>query len=431
MEYCQGDLEEALKVLYWKYFNIESRQKEIEHGFSEKELLEQRIEEKSSLESMYEKDFEEKVTNSVWIVKMKLDYIINLYIEKAKTTNKNANYNSKNTQTKKEMCRGFLRGKCKFGKNCRFSHEVEPKTDKETGHLDDYTFKLEIRFLKNTIYPFEPPLIFLKTNAVLPEQICLHICRRLYKEAEYMAQNEIPSVYSVINLLENEEEITNYLKTTKVNFLLPCEKLFPVKKIVEDKVMKPSHYQKGTTIKNSNNVLKREDMLRENNNLAKNFQSKLSDPKYQEMLKCRSALPTHNLKETILNTIKTSQVTVICGETGCGKSTQIPQFILDDWLSNFKNDHVNIVCTQPRRISAIGVAERIADERIEKIGNSVGYQIRLESKLSASTRLTFCTTGVLLRRLGSDPQLTAVTHVIVDEVHERSDERYFFYIYLL
>lgn len=67
------------------------------------------------------------------------------------------------------------------------------------------------------------------------------------------------------------------------------------------------------------------------------------------------------------------QVVVISGETGCGKSTQIPQFILDDWLlksSNANNkaiEHVEIICTQPRRISAIGVAERVADERVEKV----------------------------------------------------------------
>lgn len=86
-------------------------------------------------------------------------------------------------------------------------------------------------------------------------------------------------------------------------------------------------------------------------------------------------------------------------------------------------DHVEIVCTQPRRISAIGVAERVAAERDERIGNTIGYQIRLESKLSIKTRLTFCTTGILLQRLSGDPFLRNVTHVIVDEVHERSAER--------
>jgi hypothetical protein len=67
----------------------------------------------------------------------------------------------------------------------------------------------------------------------------------------------------------------------------------------------------------------------------------------------------------------------------------------------------------------MAVAERVASERGEKIGNTVGYSIRLESQVSKDTRLLFCTTGILLRRLQSDPDLTGVSHVVVDEVHER------------
>ena len=68
---------------------------------------------------------------------------------------------------------------------------------------------------------------------------------------------------------------------------------------------------------------------------------------------------------------------MISGMTGCGKSTQVPQYILDDWLEHSApRDHCNIVCTQPRRLSAIGVAERVAQERNEKAGNVVGYSIR-------------------------------------------------------
>lgn len=133
-----------------------------------------------------------------------------------------------------------------------------------------------------------------------------------------------------------------------------------------------------------------------------------------------------------------TQVMVISGETGCGKSTQVPQFFLDDWLlqssvaldANRPISHCEVICTQPRRISAIGVAERVADERAEKIGNTVGYQIRLENKISSSTRLTFCTTGILLRRLQTDPMLESVSHVLVDEVHERSEESDFLLLIL-
>ena len=76
----------------------------------------------------------------------------------------------------------------------------------------------------------------------------------------------------------------------------------------------------------------------------------------------------------------------------------------------------NLVCTQPRRISAISVAQRVADERNEPLGKTVGYAIRMESNRSAATKLLMCTTGVLVRRMAEDPTLRDVSHVVVDEV---------------
>lgn len=99
------------------------------------------------------------------------------------------------------------------------------------------------------------------------------------------------------------------------------------------------------------------------------------------------------------------QVLVISGETGCGKTTQLPQYILEEEISSLRGAHCNIVCTQPRRISAISVAARISSERGESLGETIGYQIRLEALRSAQTRLLFCTTGVLLRKLVIDDTL--------------------------
>ena len=107
------------------------------------------------------------------------------------------------------------------------------------------------------------------------------------------------------------------------------------------------------------------------------------------------------------------------GATGCGKTTQVPQFILEDAIRANAGGECSVVVTQPRRLSAMAVAERVAAERGEAVGQTVGYSIRLESKVSRDTRLLFCTTGILLRRLQSDPDLVGVTHVVVDEVHER------------
>ncbi|KAK3097209.1 hypothetical protein FSP39_007506 [Pinctada imbricata] len=132
----------------------------------------------------------------------------------------------------------------------------------------------------------------------------------------------------------------------------------------------------------------------------------------------RDSLPVSKFKDEIINTINNNRVTLISGETGSGKTTQVPQMILDDCFS--KNRPCRIFCTQPRRIAALSVAERVATERGERIGQTVGYQIRLESKVSPKTLLTFCTNGVLLRTLMmSKNAMSTVTHVILDEVHER------------
>uniref|UniRef100_A0A3B5MLE6 RNA helicase n=1 Tax=Xiphophorus couchianus TaxID=32473 RepID=A0A3B5MLE6_9TELE len=132
----------------------------------------------------------------------------------------------------------------------------------------------------------------------------------------------------------------------------------------------------------------------------------------------RSSLPVHEHQEEIVRLIRENRVVLVLGETGSGKTTQIPQFLLDDCSRNGKP--CRIFCTQPRRLAAIAVAERVAAERGESVGQTVGYHIRLESRVSPKTLLTFCTSGVLLRTLmAGDTSLTTVTHVIVDEVHER------------
>lgn len=135
----------------------------------------------------------------------------------------------------------------------------------------------------------------------------------------------------------------------------------------------------------------------------------------------------------VLEAIANHQVVLIAGETGCGKTTQVPQFILEDALA--QHQPVRIVCSQPRRLSAVSVATRVAAERGEEIGQHVGYRIRLEGKGSMRAPLRFVTNGVLVKMLtaasgsvhsaaeheaaGAASGLRGVTHVIVDEVHER------------
>lgn len=159
------------------------------------------------------------------------------------------------------------------------------------------------------------------------------------------------------------------------------------------------------------------------------WQTRQGLPQQQRMLDVRRSLPAWKLKDDIVGTVNKYQVTIISGETGSGKSTQSVQFILDDMLQRKLGAAANIICTQPRRISALGLADRVSQERCLPVGDEIGYAIRGESKQKpGTTKISFVTTGVLLRRLqtsggNNDDILTAladVSHVVVDEVHERS-----------
>ncbi|KAL3478636.1 P-loop containing nucleoside triphosphate hydrolase protein [Aspergillus californicus] len=153
----------------------------------------------------------------------------------------------------------------------------------------------------------------------------------------------------------------------------------------------------------------------------------LTNPQ-QTMIKARESLPAWNTQDEIIRAVNAHQVTIISGETGSGKSTQSVQFLLDDMIQKGLGGVANIICTQPRRISALGLADRVSDERCTSVGDEVGYIIRGESKVKAgTTKITFVTTGVLLRRIqaGSGSgniaaSISDLTHVVVDEVHERS-----------
>ncbi|KAF2723615.1 P-loop containing nucleoside triphosphate hydrolase protein [Polychaeton citri CBS 116435] len=164
-------------------------------------------------------------------------------------------------------------------------------------------------------------------------------------------------------------------------------------------------------------------------NLLARWQTRQATPEQRRMLEARRNLPAWKLQDQIVRSVTDNQVTIISGETGSGKSTQSVQFILDDLIVRCLGQHVNIVCTQPRRISALGLADRVADERCVTVGDEVGYAIRGESKQKLGiTKICFVTTGVLLRRLqtsgGSTEDvvrsLADVSHVVIDEVHERS-----------
>ena len=162
--------------------------------------------------------------------------------------------------------------------------------------------------------------------------------------------------------------------------------------------------------------------------------SKASSPLYDSMLKSRMTLPIWYFKSELLESIESHQVVIICGETGCGKSTQVPAYILESELSGGR--HCKIYCTEPRRISAISLARRVSEELGERkndVGTSrslVGYAIRLESQITPQTRLVYATTGIVMRMLEGGNDLLEITHLVLDEVHERTIDSDFLLIVL-
>lgn len=131
-------------------------------------------------------------------------------------------------------------------------------------------------------------------------------------------------------------------------------------------------------------------------------------------------LPIYDCRDEILCMVETYPVVVIQGATGCGKTTQVPQYILEECAS--KGVHCNIVVTQPRRIAAISVAHRVCQERRWSLGTIVGYQVGMDSQTSTDTRLAYVTTGVLLEKLIAKKDMNDYTHIIIDEVHERDQD---------
>ncbi|TLD18362.1 putative helicase [Venturia nashicola] len=155
---------------------------------------------------------------------------------------------------------------------------------------------------------------------------------------------------------------------------------------------------------------------------------------YQRMLVTRMNLPMFGFRAATLDAIDRNQVVILCGETGCGKSTQLPSYVLEHQLSQGKE--CKIYCTEPRRISAISLAQRVSEELGESKGDVgthrslVGYAIRLESKVTPSTKLVYATVGVVLRMLESSRTLDDITHLLIDEVHERSIDTDFLLVIL-
>jgi pre-mRNA-splicing factor ATP-dependent RNA helicase DHX16 len=130
----------------------------------------------------------------------------------------------------------------------------------------------------------------------------------------------------------------------------------------------------------------------------------------------RKQLPIYGYREDILNLVRDNQITILVGETGSGKTTQIPQYLHEAGYTTLGK----IGITQPRRVAAMSVANRVSQEMKTKLGHDVGYSIRFEDCTNEFTKVKFLTDGRLLREFMEDPLLEDYSVIMIDEAHERT-----------
>ncbi|GAV52575.1 hypothetical protein ZYGR_0AG05660 [Zygosaccharomyces rouxii] len=277
-------------------------------------------------------------------------------------------------------------------------------------------FKLKLKIYRTTHYPSALPGIIVSTfdrNYKLPNYIKQKILQNLL---QYVAASNLLGDMLVFHLYL---WLQDHLKEIIEN---------PGPLLSERELLASSNGKEGSSDSSENNTKKlgkkrTQNILSDQEvaALKEEYSKRISTSQYKNMLNTRANLPAWKRQKLIVELVKSHDVTLITGETGSGKSTQVVQFLLDV-LQTEKNDFgsTKIICTQPRRISAIGLAERVSDERCVKCGDEVGYVIRGVNNTTNKTRIRFMTTGVLVRILQTDASFLKNSILVIDEVHERS-----------
>ncbi|EPY49737.1 ATP-dependent RNA helicase Ucp1 [Schizosaccharomyces cryophilus OY26] len=259
-------------------------------------------------------------------------------------------------------------------------------------------------------YPQNIPIIFISSTKRMASYIKLSIVRKLLLYAHnYVGEPMLDILYDYL-----QENITSFLKNLEPLLSLSSVTIGTDVSKTKDVI---SHMQKESKMPK---LFKRDPKM--DRKVYQIWLDRQKSPEYLRRTKDRETLPAFKSKETILSSLQSCQSIVISGETGSGKSTQVVQFILDHFLSEGRGNVANVVCTQPRRISAISLAERVSFERTTALGSEVGYSVHGDKCISQETLLEFCTTGLLLRRiqLHGLAYLRTLSCIVVDEVHERS-----------
>ncbi|KAH0842951.1 hypothetical protein AYO21_03334 [Fonsecaea monophora] len=264
-------------------------------------------------------------------------------------------------------------------------------------------------------YPSRLPIVSIEAPEI-PSHIRLSATKRVCQYAQEHLLGD-PMIFSLLEWLESSMPniIDNPGKLSDLEMNpVPMGGMFVATQNVTDEYSIPSR-PRGKVYTKDN---------RTSEAIFDAWKTRQSLEAQRTMNSVRQRLPAWSKKEEVVHVVGQSQVTLITGETGSGKSTQAVQFVLDGAIEAMRGSSVNIICTQPRRVAALSLSERVSAERCDKEGQEVGYIIRGESKISSKTKITFQTTGVLLRRLQTSSNtksaLANVSHIFIDEVHERS-----------
>lgn len=227
----------------------------------------------------------------------------------------------------------------------------------------------------------------------------------------------ITSKIQIIDVIKDKSGDLYRFSKNGSNILNERRKLNDLKENSKKNILQNSSIDKIIKIEddnnnNNNNEIKNEnDEELETDNLIEN----INNLKSNNLLN-KENLPAYKVKNQLINLINENQVIIVIGETGSGKTTQLPQILYEQGY--YKNGIIGI--TQPRRMAAVSVANRVSEEMNVKLGQEVGFTIRFNDFTSNLTNIKFMTDGVLLRETLNDSNLNNYSCIIMDEAHERS-----------
>lgn len=221
----EGDIGQSLEYLLCSCFemNLPNAKESISANFGDnlEAIISKRDEEKLALQCIYDTNFEERIPNSVWFLNLKLPALDSV-LEKLRP-----DPNPKQVTPNNNVCRYFKSGHCRYGKLCRYSHDLSnnKKSSEKPAHLqvqEDYAYKVEIRFPQNNIYPLEPPLLafYSSVDEILPHS-CLHITNEMLNDARKSTDMQEPAIFSAVCLLEDEALLVELLLKPPLKFSLP------------------------------------------------------------------------------------------------------------------------------------------------------------------------------------------------------------------